>query len=82
MGRAVENPEIGVIELPCQLLSRDQKLGMGKALAGGHADFPLSIVCQSELFGRVRNRRRMKVLRQPGLGDGAMQRGVQQGADH
>src|SRR5215469_7898975 len=43
MGRAVENPEMGIIELPRQLLGRDQKLGMSKALAGGHADFPLSI---------------------------------------
>ena len=34
MGRAVENPEMGIIELPRQLLDRDQKLGMGKALAG------------------------------------------------
>src|SRR5215831_14736281 len=43
MRRAVENPEMGIIELPRQLLGFDQKLGMGKALAGGHADFPLSI---------------------------------------
>jgi len=45
MGRAVENPEMGIIELPRQLLGRDQNLGMGKALAGGHADVPLSIRC-------------------------------------